>query len=430
MATSSKLLPATRERIWFSQLWLAGLCASALRRRRRARADSNADRTAVIVPPASPGGLGDEAMMTALSTQLTARGFSPLLLATWQPGDAWKTGGVCGGRLEVPRSGIGGWLRFARRIRGATAVCVIGADMLDGYYGVRSSAVILGAAHVAARLGVPSVVTGCSYSGDAPSSVVRLLRRLPPEARVLARDEYSQRRLETVRGRSVPLVADIAFLLRPAISAESPLVAEVRHWVRKQREAGARLVLGCNLNTVPWRQGGYDVAPLIHAVRATLERLAAECGPLSLVMLPHDPRPPWSDVASLGTLNEMLPAGIERNTVLLNREARAGEVKAITAECDLILAGRMHLAIASLGSGVPVACVGYQGKYEGLFRHFGLEEMVVDWREVAESGRLSSWFTPFVSRRQELARRITERLPHVVELARKGLQDLPSFGSG
>jgi polysaccharide pyruvyl transferase WcaK-like protein len=51
----------------------------------------------------------------------------------------------------------------------------------------------------------------------------------------------------------------------------------------------------------------------------------------------------------------------------------AWDAKAIAGAVDLVLTGRMHFAIAALGQGTPPVSVVYQGKFEGLMQHFGLE---------------------------------------------------------
>ncbi len=59
---------------------------------------------------------------------------------------------------------------------------------------------------------------------------------------MLARDSHSQKRIEQAMERSVPLVADIAFLLKP--SPESPVVAKIAEWVVRQRQTTGGPVIG------------------------------------------------------------------------------------------------------------------------------------------------------------------------------------------
>jgi polysaccharide pyruvyl transferase WcaK-like protein len=53
------------------------------------------------------------------------------------------------------------------------------------------------------------------------------------------------------------------------------------------------------------------------------------------------------------------------------------EIKALSGQVDLVLTGRMHLAIAALGMGTPAFCTVYQGKFEGLMQMFELEGMTI-----------------------------------------------------
>lgn len=371
----------------------------------------------MIVAPTSPGSLGDEAMMSALSAQLAARGFERLRVAVWQSGDEWWGDGGRLGCIQLPQAGLGPWIRFAHRIREAAALWVVGADVLDGSYGVRPALRLLGAADLAGRLGLRTTVIGSSFGTTAHLLTVRFLGRLCRRVRVLARDCYSKRRLDEALCRPVPLVADIAFLLPPAKPEASPLLGEICGWIRQQRQAGARLVVGCNLNPLPLAQARHGVGPLVEAYRETLERLDREDGPISVVLVPHDRRQPHGEISALWALGDVLPPHVARTTVLLEKPTTAAEAKAIIGECDLVLSGRMHLAIAALGSGVPVASLAYQGKCEGLFAHFDLEDLVLDWREAVKPGRLLSWFTPLVARRKQVAAQIAARLPGTLELA-------------
>jgi len=412
-----------RELHWLGTHRLAGAYAAMLGRRRTPSHGSR-PRSAVIVAPASPGSLGDDAMMSALATHLAAHGFERLRVAAWQAEDEWRSQGVRLDRIRLPQGGLGQWIRFAHRIREDAALFVVGADMLDGCYGLRPALRLLGAADLAGRLGLMTVVTGCSYGFAAHPLSVRFLRRLSHRVQVLARDRYSKCRLEEALRRPAVLVADVAFLLSPARSGDSPLASEVCAWIRQQRQTGARLVLACNVNPLPLAQAGHSVGPLIEAYRETLMHLDREAGPVRVVLVPHDHRQPSGDVGSLWALNEALPAGLVRNTVLLERPSSAAEAKAIIGECDLALSGRMHLAIAALGSGVPVVSLGYQGKCEGLFQHFDLEDLVLDWREALKPGRLVSWVTPIVARRKQVTAQIAARLPGVLDLAALNLGSL------
>ena len=57
---------------------------------------------------------------------------------------------------------------------------------------------------------------------------------------------------------------------------------------------------------------------------------------------------------------------------MLRPPLNAWELKHLAGMVDLVLTGRMHLAIAALGMGTPPLCVAYMDKFEGLFHLFNI----------------------------------------------------------
>ncbi len=93
------------------------------------------------------------------------------------------------------------------------------------------------------------------------------------------------------------------------------------------------------------------------------------------------------------------------------------ELKAIAGEVNLILTGRMHLAIAALGQGVPPLCVVYQGKFEGLMAHFELDGLMLDPQDVIRHNVLSDHLEKTTARAADLGAYIRTRLPTIRNLA-------------
>ena len=79
------------------------------------------------------------------------------------------------------------------------------------------------------------------------------------------------------------------------------------------------------------------------------------------------------------------------------------------------------LAIAALGQGVPVACIAYQDKFEGLFQHFELDGLTIQPQDVVEPGKLAAFFIEKYEQREALASQVRRRLPAVRELSRQSL---------
>lgn len=398
-------------------------CAAFLSRRIGHAASNGKARIAVVIPPSSPGGLGDDALVSALTGELAASGFQQIIIAT--PGnDDWRIQGVPVTYTRMPSLGIREWMRFLGEIRGADALFLLGADMLDGYYHERRSLALIYTADMAARLGLKSTIVGSSFNGQSPASIKYAFEHLSPKVKVCIRDELSKSQMDALRHQPSHLVADIAFLLPPSTAQQSPLVAQITNWIGQERKSGSKLVLGCNVNFLPVFKAGKPLGPLVAAYRDAIVRLSKIYDPMSVVLAPHDWREPSDDVTSLLELEKLLPPEIRRNRVLLETRPRAAEAKGAMALCDIVLAGRMHLAVGCLGAGTPVACIGYQGKYSGLFNHFGLDGYVLGWNEALEPGQLSAWIEPIIADRARAASQINQRLPEVKRLARLNVTDV------
>lgn len=84
----------------------------------------------------------------------------------------------------------------------------------------------------------------------------------------------------------------------------------------------------------------------------------------------------------------------------------------------------MHFAIAALGQGTPPVSFVYQGKFEGLMQHFGLESeglmLASDADGTGAPG--SAALEAATARAADLRRRIETALPRVVALARSNFE--------
>jgi polysaccharide pyruvyl transferase WcaK-like protein len=96
----------------------------------------------------------------------------------------------------------------------------------------------------------------------------------------------------------------------------------------------------------------------------------------SFVFLPHDYRNEWSDEVALATLFEQALPDTRARCLLPKERLHASEIKYVVGHCLLVVTGRMHLAIASMGGGVPVIAYAYQSKFEGILRLFGIDGCV------------------------------------------------------
>ena len=93
---------------------------------------------------------------------------------------------------------------------------------------------------------------------------------------------------------------------------------------------------------------------------------------VSWLLLPHDFRGERGDNAALAPLAQRVGATLGERVLHAGEPLSAAQLKAMAGVTDGIVTGRMHLAIAALGRGVPVAALTYQDKFQGLWTHFDL----------------------------------------------------------
>ena len=144
----------------------------------------------------------------------------------------------------------------------------------------------------------------------------------------------------------------------------------------------------------------------------------------AVLLMPHDRRPGMTgDMQVLTDLHQALAGRFAERMHMLPDTLDAWELKALAGLVDLVLTGRMHLAIAALGIGTPALCIVYQGKFEGLMTHFGLNGLTVTPGEVIAE-RCDGQLAAMTDRRTDLSARIQARLPAILDLSRRNLDGM------
>ena len=296
----------------------------------------------------------------------------------------------------------------------ANGLYIIGADVMDGYYtpGVSRQRLLL--ANAFAKAGITCCITGFSFN-DAPSpSVVKEFRRLPLGVRVCLRDAVSLERFERIVGLPAILVADLAFLVAEAEYA--PVVDRVLPWAARQKAAG-RLVLGININP-------QVVAHLKQGTEQGISDSVAECCKallrenISIVLIPHDFRPGCADLRVMNMVWSRISSVSGEHGIVLSEQFSAQEIKTACRALDLVLSARMHLAIGALSVCTPVCGIQYQGKFEGLFKHFGFgKDIFIEPENALDPIKLKIFLSHNINRLGFLRAQVIDYLPAVKELA-------------
>lgn len=374
----------------------------------------------LLLPPTSPGSLGDQAIMCASLSELLAQGMRRIVIISYQDDDDWSY--LASPQVEIlPMQdyfAYSAWrvrFRFAYVASRQRHIYFYGTDQMDGFYFESFLLKQLDLLRLGVQCGTPGTIVGFSYNRKPTPRAVQAVQELPPNVTLCVRDPISIQRVSQYIHRPLKLTADAAFLLRPA--AASPRIAEVLKWIRQQRDEG-RILVGVNLNNLFLNQvASLSVEELVKTYRLALEDMLASQGNLSFLLLPHDARGEVNDFDLAHALLSALPENERSIFSCLPDDIRADEIKAVCGELDIVLSARMHVAIACLGMGIPVACMTYQDKFEGLYEHFGLKGMTISPEQALHPGAFANFFLPLIQRRSQLRAQIQQQLPHILQLS-------------
>ena len=362
------------------------------------------------------GSLGDMAMFTALMQSLRARNAASTFTIIGMRNHSITVPEI--GEVPVVAAWLGraGTIAFDKVVRQHHALFVMGADILDGKYGAALVQRIVDYCNHSVRLGIPATTLGFSFNRQPRRPTTHALARLHPMVTVNVRDQPSLDRFTRIVGIPARLCADSAFLM-PAATESEP---EAEAWIASMRRSG-RTPIGVNLNAHALApaiaQAGMDA--LIKHIATQLQR-AGEQKSLAFMLLPHDLKPQSGDVAILQELGKTLQQNGFAH-VRYTQVDQPDKIKRITGLLDLIITGRMHLAIAALGSGTPILSITYQDKFEGLYQHFGLSlEHTISPQRCLSDEFLASIELAY-EQRQDNRERIRTSLPRVKALALRNL---------
>jgi polysaccharide pyruvyl transferase WcaK-like protein/glycosyltransferase involved in cell wall biosynthesis len=387
-------------------------------------------RAALILVPAGYGSLGDEAMVRGLlAWRDGAAAEWAVDLISIYGGERWPhLPGVRDVIAVNPEDAVSG-LDVLAKVEGVLprydAFAIFGADVLDGHYSLDESRHRVALVEIAERLGLATAIFGFSINeapcDEAIADLVRLAGRIP----LCVRDPVSVRRLADRGLPAVVCVADVAFLMPPAESSFA--TRETETWIEAQKSSDRRVAI-INLS----RHVLSDASP---AERVELDEFADAVARLvsnhrlSILWCAHDLRTVAGtddgDVAIVMNLSRLLSRkGIDDAYHRHAVPASPAEAKRLAGLVDLVITGRMHLAIAALGMGTPAIGISYQGKFEGLWQLFGMMDYVVDSR-VLDSRELERLCVHALLHLEELTLKVAARLPQVVELARRNFASWP-----
>jgi polysaccharide pyruvyl transferase WcaK-like protein len=382
------------------------------------------DNAVLIVPPAEPCSLGDEAMMAALTQQLTANNFTKIIALNAKQSARWSS--------SVPaiqeEASYADFSHLRRRInaikkillvsKGVKYCIFIGADILDGGYGdwhVRSKSEL---ACVLARAGILCRIAGFSYNSTPSKDSIRLLAGLPHSVSFFPRDPLSFKRFSHYTQRNTFRTADLAFAYQAPGSA-NPKITDIEDWARGKK------LIGIAPNALLYRFiDAADFETLCNKTCDIVSSILQLNKNNYICLIAHDRRVVESDIEDSDyNLCNYVAAQLDEKWGDRLRNFgvpdSAEEVSHICEHLNFAISGRMHFAIACLRSYVPVMCAEYQDKVTGLMgRHLDLEELVFDVNMFNETEKLIELIDVQLSRSEEIKSKLRKKTPSLVELAK------------
>jgi polysaccharide pyruvyl transferase WcaK-like protein len=409
--------------------FILNMYAGALRIIRQFRFSHRKDSSVLLLPPAGEGSLGDEAMIAASIKLLNDRGVKRIGLITYGCNYSW-------GWIE---SGIeiinllnylywGSWkdkFLFITVISRYTHFYCLGADTLDGFYQENRSILKINLVALAAKAGAQASIVNFSFNEEPKPACVRALNNLPVNIRLCCRDPLTYKRLISYIQHPMILTSDIAFLLNPDYG--SVKVANAVKWIQNQKEMKHK-VIGVNVNMIPFLQlQNIKAEDIIKAYSDILEKLFNKEKRISYVFIPHDFRSNKEGVGDIllaKRIIEELPRFIKDCSIILPTPYSAAEVKAICKSLDFAFTGRLHLAIACLGQGIPVITVSYQGKAVGTYQHFGIEDLVVEPIMIMQTERMINYLLSVIEKRKSIQNNLEDKILDIKRLAELNFANL------
>lgn len=368
-------------------------------------------------PMEPTGSMGDMAMLAALMQALVSK----------QPGAKFTLIGTYAHQLEIAQIGlvevspawvgIKGVLRFDKLLRRHKAFFALGADVMDGKYGASLVCQMISYCNHAANLSIPSTILGFSFNSTPRLPAVYALAKVHSAVNLNVRDASSLARFSTATGRSGVMAADVAFLLKPDDSA----VDAVDEWIVKMRRS-KHVLVGVNLSAHAL-QGIRDrtgEAAFINGLAKQLAGLGTDLN-IAYLLIPHDYKKRGGDVALLKNLQDSLNSKSYLQSYYVETKSPA-RIKSLVGRLDLVVTGRMHLAIAALGMGTPTLCMAYQDKFEGLYAHFDLPASELLQADTLQMAELGSCIHEALRRRELTVQKIKGRIPAVIRLAERNLE--------
>lgn len=315
----------------------------------------------IVMAPTGGGNIGDQALIEAAFRALkgnitvvgTAANSITIPLADRERVKFESAGGFI---YLPPFLRIMNAFRLARLMSTARTFSVVGADLMDGAYNPGASLARSSALWLAAKQRIPSVLLGCSWANASVDSCASALARAGRAgAQLNFRDATSHERALGQGIDTAVLTSDIVFS-DDNMDDQHILSAFCATAHNEGRKVALVNASGLVAKKLPQTQEYVTI----------IEELLRK--DFSIILLPHVFRATGDDLGECKKIMEVIPSST--NVTLVESVLSPSAIRSLCRDADLVITGRMHLAVMALGRGVVPITLGTHGKVEGLYRHF------------------------------------------------------------
>lgn len=368
------------------------------------------------------GALGDDAMITASLDQLKKSHDSLEVYMLCKSTAASVVESLGYQPIVFPNINLESHPDFFKNLyenEGFEYLIVLGADIMDGYYGITHPASALIAADLAVTSNIKPVILGFSFNKEPNEELAEFYNLLDRKITLNVRDDISLERIRHFSDANSILVADVAFCLTPTV-----VPSDIKFWIDAQKNNGNQII-GFNLHPMLLKNASKENINIIVQSAVHSIKKISKSSKVSFLLLPHDYRGNNGDSICLEPIYEQIIKDSNVNAYLLLGKHRASVLKAISGLLDGVVTGRMHLAIASLGMQTPTMCITYQDKFEGLFRHFSLpSKLLLAPQNMMNKDTFANELADFIGELSNLKTKVVAQSPHVKALSENNFSNI------
>lgn len=370
-----------------------------------------------LIPPTDGGSLGDEAMIAASVNYLINNNKRVYIITSDRSLKKNLTiYNIDCDYIYISRlyDGFTPFLSFRKSLKEfrPESVYLIGADVMDGFYSKVRSLTRLSLLDIASSYIKDVRLLGFSMNENPEPSTIKYMSKIDHRITFLSRDPVSSERL-TQNGIKNKLVADLAFGLKPNKNFYLDNLA-APDWVKKFGPDG---YICLNLNAIHLNKYGEEyfikVCNVINKIIETANK--------HVLFVSHDTRAfnKVTDQSFAKMVAESLNLRLNTDYTIAPETLNAENLKYLASQAAFIVSGRMHFAIGALGAGVPSLMFGYQGKQEGLVKHFDISPDLLILDPSSKSSDMVTKTERFIRDLTDIKLKILSRTNEVTVLSRE-----------